>query len=243
MCQILTRISPFGMAALYEHVRLFSVPCSGGITIKRGLRIFLPVIQNLVKIRPALFHGIRTGKQGGVARQAVFQQANVGITRLLCIPVITVNPSPLSPYKTPNPALSWRYAARYPHRAGYEESVLHPDRTPSFILNICMGSRFKVDNNLSHLGRHLLAGSDIERHTLPTPVVYLEAHGNVGIRARIGIYILFFTITCLSLAGDVLSTDDILANVLIGQRMKRLVHLNDLVSETVLIELAGVPWR
>ena len=85
MCQILTRISPFGMAALYEHVRLFRSPCSGGITIKRGLRVFLPVIQNLVKIRPALFHGIRTGKQGGVARQAVFQQANVSITRLLCI--------------------------------------------------------------------------------------------------------------------------------------------------------------
>lgn len=128
MCQILTRISPFGMAALYEHVRLFRSPCSGGITIKRGLRIFLPVIQNLVKIRPALFHGIRTGKQGGVARQAVFQQANVSITS----PVHSghnCNPSPLSPYKTPNPALSWRYAARYPHRAGYGESVLHPDRT------------------------------------------------------------------------------------------------------------------
>ena len=94
-----------------------------------------------------------------------------------------------------------------------------------------------MDNNLSHLGRHLLTGSDIERHTLPTPVVYLEAHGNVGIRARIGIYILFFTITCLSLAGDILTADDILSNVLIGQRMKRLVHLNDLVSETILIEL------
>ena len=142
MCQILTRISPFGMAALYEHVRLFRSPCSGGITIKRGLRIFLPVIQNLVKIRPALFHGIRTGKQGGVARQAVFQQANVSITRLLCIPVITV-------IHLHCPHIKPR--TRRFHGDTLQDTLIGLDTEnqfftpidPSFILNICMGAGLK----------------------------------------------------------------------------------------------------
>lgn len=128
MCQILTRISPFGMAALYEHVRLFRSPCSGGITIKRGLRIFLPVIQNLVKyVQLSSTASERVNKVGSPAKLSSSKR-----TKHHPSPVHSghnCNPSPLSPYKTPNPALSWRYAARYPHRAGYGESVLHPDRT------------------------------------------------------------------------------------------------------------------
>lgn len=65
MCQILARVCPFGMTAVDQYIRFFRSPCSCRIPIKRSFGMLLPIIQNLIKVSPALVHSIGTGKSVG----------------------------------------------------------------------------------------------------------------------------------------------------------------------------------
>ena len=88
MCQILARVCPFGMTAVDQYIRFFRSPCSCRIPIKRSFGMLLPIIQNLIKVSPALVHSIGTGKKCRITHQTVFQQAYIRIPRFLIVLVI-----------------------------------------------------------------------------------------------------------------------------------------------------------
>ena len=98
-------------------------------------------------------------------------------------------------------------------------------------------SRFEMNHNFGHLGRHLLSGTDIKRHSLPTPVIHIQTHRHVGICTGIRTNILFFTITDTVITSNILSADNIITDILISQRTKGLVDLDHLVTETILVKL------
>lgn len=50
--------------------------------------MLLPIIQNLIKVSPALVHSIGTGKKCRITHQTVFQQAYIRIPRFLIVLVI-----------------------------------------------------------------------------------------------------------------------------------------------------------
>jgi len=94
-----------------------------------------------------------------------------------------------------------------------------------------------MNHNFGHLGRHLLAGTDIKRYSLPTPVVHIQAHRHVGIRTGIRMNILFFTITDTVVTGNILSADNVITDILISQRTKGLIDFDHLVTKTILVKL------
>ena len=60
--------------------------------------------------------------------------------------------------------------------------------------------------------RQALAGTQIERHTAPTPVVDVKAHRQIGLYHGSGIDVFFFSISdhalSIDVAGAVLSSDN-----------------------------------
>jgi len=74
--------------------------------------------------------------------------------------------------------------------------------------------RFKMNHNLSYLGRHPLGSANVEGHILPAPVVYKEFDGRIGLGGGFGIYPIFFPVTfhpfASNLRSEVLPPDGIL---------------------------------
>ena len=98
-----------------------------------------------------------------------------------------------------------------------------------------------MNNNLCYLSRHHLTRTYIERYTLPTPVIHKKLHRKECLSATIWIYLILLTVTNMMLtlpfALSILTTDYIILNICIRHRAERLIHLDNLITEVVSIEL------
>ena len=90
-------------------------------------------------------------------------------------------------------------------------------------------------DDLGDLGRHHLTCADIKRYSLPAPIVYVELHGDEGLRSAIRGDLIFLTIgtlmLSLPLALCILSADDTATNLLGSHWAEGLIYLHDLVAK------------
>ena len=98
-----------------------------------------------------------------------------------------------------------------------------------------VGRTLELDANLARAERQVLAGSDVERNPVPTPIVHEEAHRQEGLDVRVGLHLGLAAISRPSLpvdfSGKVLTSHNILSHLRRGHWPDGLEQLDLLVAD------------
>ena len=168
---------------------------AAGVVVREFSLLRRPGVEHRLHDAPSLLHHVGTHEERRVADHDVIDQRLVSDIRLLREPVIVVEVHLHGGEVHHRPtALDLELQGDPLVRRDAQHQPVGPQGVDGRVLERRVGRLLEADGDLRIPLRHVLAGTEVEGHAGPAPVVDLELHRDIGLDVRIRRHIRLFPI-------------------------------------------------